>query len=116
MDTYMLAYPMRRPSRTANPEQEETARRLAIALKARDIPADIRYETGTVQVSLCPGLVALVQGDGIWWHSPRLLRPGIPLYVHRGTVAGAAEALAGDYALLNPASEAIAEAWHDACV
>ncbi|RBQ14176.1 hypothetical protein DP939_42260 [Spongiactinospora rosea] len=112
----MLAYPMRRPPRAATPEQEETARRLVAALRTRDIPADIGYEHGKVQVALGPDLIVVVQDDGIWWHSPRLLRPGIPLYVHRGTVAGAAEALACDYALLNPTSEAIAEVQHDACV
>ncbi|RBQ15665.1 hypothetical protein DP939_33795 [Spongiactinospora rosea] len=85
---------------------ERTAHRLKATLSAlHAIQADMVNTQDQVRLSLCPGLVAIVQDDGIWWHSPRTLHPGIPLYVHRCTVTGAAEALACDYALLNPDAE-----------
>ncbi|MFI0417259.1 hypothetical protein C1I98_25140 [Spongiactinospora gelatinilytica] len=103
MDAFMLAYPHRRPPGPTAPE-DETAHRLKDALAAHGIHAFMARDRGGMLVSLCFGLVAVVKADGIWWHSPRQLRPGIPLYVHRGTVPGAVEALVRDYALLNPAA------------
>ncbi|PZG50391.1 hypothetical protein C1I98_10640 [Spongiactinospora gelatinilytica] len=102
MSAFMLGTHLIRPTSPA----EKTAHRLKAVLAAlHAIHADLVNDQGRVRLSLCPGLVAFVQDDGIWWHSRRMLHPGIPLYVHRCTVDGAAEALACDYALLNPPGE-----------
>ncbi|RBQ20723.1 hypothetical protein DP939_06480 [Spongiactinospora rosea] len=102
MDAFMLPYAAVRPASPAPPSPRETAGSLKKALAAHGISADLIEDMDRVQLSLCHGLIAVVQDDGIWWHSPRHLPPGIPLCVHRGTVQGAAEALAIDYLLLNP--------------
>ncbi|PZG48092.1 hypothetical protein C1I98_12890 [Spongiactinospora gelatinilytica] len=99
----MLAFWQIRPVSPATTTPPETARALQYALALRGIHADLVNDQKRVRLSLSPGLVAVVQDDGIWWHSPRMLHPGIPLYVHRCTVAGAAEALAADHALLRSA-------------
>ncbi|WP_147268272.1 hypothetical protein [Spongiactinospora rosea] len=112
MNAFMLVYRPTHPKPSAPPVLQETARRLQDALAAHGIHTDLTDDQRRVLVSVCHGLVAMVQEDGIWWHSPRELRPGIPLYVHRGTVAGAAEALVDDHALLTPVQ--IAEEPHDA--
>ncbi|RBQ18008.1 hypothetical protein DP939_21795 [Spongiactinospora rosea] len=101
----MLAFWQIRPVSPPVTTPAETARALHDALALRGIHADLTGDQNRVRLSLCSGLVAIVQDDGIWWHSPRTLHPGIPLYVHRCTVTGAAEALACDYALLNPDAE-----------
>ncbi|WP_158558253.1 hypothetical protein [Spongiactinospora gelatinilytica] len=109
MDPFMPPYQVVR----TRPETTATAKQLVVALIGLGLRGITLIEDrDKVLVSVCHGLVAAVKDDGIWWHSPRELRPGVPLYVHRGTVAGAAEALAGDHALLNPGPQPPAEVRH----
>ncbi|PZG53109.1 hypothetical protein C1I98_06005 [Spongiactinospora gelatinilytica] len=111
MDPFMPAYQARTPSEKVI----TTAKQLVAALTdlgVRDVTLIVDYQR--VLVPVCHGLVAVVQDDGIWWHSPRHLRPDVPFYVHRGTVAGAAEGLAADYALLNPGPPTLVEVRHAA--
>ncbi|WP_147268211.1 hypothetical protein [Spongiactinospora rosea] len=92
-----------------------TANRLVAAVTALGLRGvALNEDHGRALVSVCHGLVAVVDKDGIWWHSPRRLRPGIPLYVHRCTVQRAAEDLVSDHALLNPGPRTPVEVRHAA--
>ncbi|MEV8635046.1 hypothetical protein AB0395_25655 [Streptosporangium sp. NPDC051023] len=71
------------------------ALRLQVALYSHDVQMDaLLFESGRVAVPVGPGLVAVTDGEHIWWPAPRPGRHGRPRWAVYRTPALAAVRLA----------------------